>query len=191
MGYAGYVPAKLPPSSLTPVQTALFLVSSVSSLELIEKLVYNAVVSPQEPKFKKVRLGNPRIKAAIIDTPAALEAMLAMGWQQAQEGEESVLLLSKSLSMAVVRDVQEAASRAKKAAQEAQRTAQRAAAAKPAALPGSDSRESLRAMLEADRRERAARGPVSVGSVAQPLPSAGGGGPARIRTAGEAGLNSG
>lgn len=90
-----------------------------------------------------------------------------------------------------VRDVQEAASRAKKAAQEAQRTAQRAAAAKPAALPGSDSRESLRAMLEADRRERAARGPVSVGSVAQPLPSAGGGGPARIRTAGEAGLNSG
>lgn len=57
----------------------------------------------QHPSPFQVRLGNPRIKAAIIDTPAALEAMLAMGWQQAQEGEESVLLLSKSLSMAVVR----------------------------------------------------------------------------------------
>lgn len=90
-----------------------------------------------------------------------------------------------------MRDVQEAASRAKKAGQEAQRAAQRAAAAKPAALAGSESRESLRAMLEADRLERAARGPVSVGSVARPLPSAGAGGPARIRTAGDAGLNSG
>lgn len=52
----GYVPAKLPPSALTPLQSALFAVSSPASLEIIEKLVYNAVVSPQEPKFKKACL---------------------------------------------------------------------------------------------------------------------------------------
>ena len=50
---AGYVPAKLP-TSLTALQAALFAVNSVASLEIMEKLMYNATVNPSEPKFKKV-----------------------------------------------------------------------------------------------------------------------------------------
>lgn len=93
-----------------------------------------------------------------------------------------------NLSIRQVRDVQEAIARAKKAEAEAQRAAQRAASAKTSvAVPGSGSRDDLRALLDADRRERAAQAPVTQGSKAQALPGAG----AQIRTAGEAGLNRG
>ena len=100
----------------------------------------------------------------------------------------SLCLTASTLSIRQVRDVQEAIARAKKAEAEAQRAAQRAASAKTSvAVPGSGSRDDLRALLDADRRERAAQAPVTQGSKAQALPGAG----AQIRTAGEAGLNRG
>lgn len=87
-----------------------------------------------------------------------------------------------------VRDIQEAIARAKKVQAEAQRAAQRAASSKTSvAVPGSGSRDDLRALLDADRRERAAQGPILEGSKAQALPGTG----AQIRTASEAGLNRG
>lgn len=139
----------------------------------------------------QIRLGNARIKAAIVDAAGALEALRAMGWVESEEEEtgEAVLLLQKQLSMAVVRDVQEAGARARKAEAEAARAAARAASRPASSLGSSDSRESLRALLQADRLERAAREPVTAASKAQAVGS-GEAGP-RIRSAGDAGLNRG
>lgn len=76
MGYAGYVPAKLPPGKLTGAQAALKQVMSTEALEILYKLVYNVVISPGEAKFRRIRLSNAKINAAVVQTPGALEALL-------------------------------------------------------------------------------------------------------------------
>ena len=57
---------------------------------------------------------------------------------------------------------------------------------KASALPSNADKASIRTQMEADRLERASRGPVTQGSTAQALP-----GGANITTAGDMGLNSG
>ena len=48
-----------------------------------------------EEKYRRVRLGNGKIKAALVDVPAALEALLALGWARETEGEEDALVVPK------------------------------------------------------------------------------------------------
>ena len=121
MGYAGYVPAKLPPAKATDVQAALWQVDSLDSLEIIGKLLRNIAVSPkvvhcnatgmlqqicnqalihaiesvrllQEEKYRKVKLTNNKLKSAIVDTPGAVQAMLAIGWVY-EEASTDVLVV--------------------------------------------------------------------------------------------------
>jgi hypothetical protein len=81
-----------------------------------------------------------------------------------------------------VREIQEAQSRLAKRAADMQRSES------SRSLPGTDDQERLRAELDADRRERELRGPVTQGSVAQALP---GGNGANIGGAKDAGFNNG
>ena len=46
-----------------------------------------------EEKFRRVRLGNGKIKAALVDVPSALEALLVLGWAREGEGEEAALVV--------------------------------------------------------------------------------------------------
>ena len=39
------------------------------------------MVNPSDDKYRRLRLSNPKITAAIVDVPGALDALLAMGWQ--------------------------------------------------------------------------------------------------------------
>jgi len=80
MGYAGYVPAKLPPSKLTPVEQAVQAVKSMDCLEIMGKLLYNCAVSPKEEKFRRIKLTNKRLAETLGSHPAALEALQALGW---------------------------------------------------------------------------------------------------------------
>lgn len=57
---------------------------------------------------------------------------------------------------------------------------------KAAALPGNADKATIRSQMEADRLERASKGPVTQGSTAQALP-----GGTNITTAGDMGLNTG
>ena len=43
-------------------------------------------------KFRKVRLGNAKIKAAVVDVEGALDLMMSVGFQLAEDGGESVLM---------------------------------------------------------------------------------------------------
>ncbi len=51
-----------------------------------------------------MKLSNGKIKAAIVDVAGALEAMKMLGWEEAEEAGEAVLVLpkGKNISMAQV-----------------------------------------------------------------------------------------
>lgn len=53
-------------ASLCVQQAAIMAVKSTDSLAVIEKLVYNVVVAPRDEKFRRVKLSNPKINAAIV-----------------------------------------------------------------------------------------------------------------------------
>ncbi|CAL5225639.1 g8495 [Coccomyxa viridis] len=153
MGYAGYVPARYAPAAPTAVQAALYAVQSQAALELIAKLTKNVVISPTEEKFKRVKLSNPKIKAALVDTPGAIDALLAIGWLREQEPEEAMVVpKGRHFTMAEVRMVDDAAERLRKR----QRDEARASSAQQRTAASSAAAQ-VRAQMEADRRERAAR----------------------------------
>ncbi|BDA40811.1 probable plant UBX domain-containing protein 2 at N-terminal half [Coccomyxa sp. Obi] len=164
MGYAGYTAAKLPPPLPSAVQSALWAVPSQESLEIIEKLTKNVAVNPTEEKFKRIRLTNSKIKAALVDVPGAVEALLALGWARDEDEEALVVPKGRYFSMAEVRLIDEARDRLRKRERDAART-------KPSRNPSNEATAQIRAQMEADRRERAAKEPVTKGSVAQKLGS--------------------
>jgi len=90
----------------TPLQAILAKVDSISSLEIIEKLNYNVVVSGSDPKYRSVKLENPKIQRAVVQVPHAMEAMEEMGWKQL----DGTLQLHSNVQMTMdtVRDVQTA-----------------------------------------------------------------------------------
>ena len=40
------------------------------------------MVNPGDDKYRRLRLSNPKIAAAVVDVPGALDALLAMGWER-------------------------------------------------------------------------------------------------------------
>ena len=102
-GYAGYAPAKLPPPKPTAVQAALWKVTDPAALEMIAKLLRNAVVNPSDAKFKQIKLSNPKIQSVFGKENGALEALLVLGWERSQEDEDKVIIPDgRSFSMAEV-----------------------------------------------------------------------------------------
>lgn len=99
----------------TEQQASLAKISCLSSLEILEKLCYNVAVDPKEPKYRKIRMSNPKIKAALL-VDGALDAMFLLGWERQGEGDEATLVLpvNKSLTMSDVRDIQNAQQELKK-----------------------------------------------------------------------------
>ncbi|KAF6251942.1 hypothetical protein COO60DRAFT_1556043 [Scenedesmus sp. NREL 46B-D3] len=115
MGYAGYVPAKLPPSKPTEVEAAVQAVKSVETLEIMGKLLYNCAVSPREEKYRRVKLTNKKVADTIGSAHGALEAMLALGWvHDGANPEELVVPEGTYFSMKEVRVVEAAKERLQK-----------------------------------------------------------------------------
>lgn len=111
MVYANYTPAKLP-TILSDAERAVLAVTSPETLEIIGKLIYNAAISPKEEKFRRIKLSNAKIQATIVNTPGALDLLLALGWvneeMQVEEGSESFLVIpsGKYMSMADYRMIE-------------------------------------------------------------------------------------
>lgn len=109
MGYAGYAPAKLPPSKPSEAEAAVLAVKSMETLETIHKLVYNASVQPNESKFRRIRLTNDKIQKVLVDCPGALDAMAALGWAvEEAEPEFLVIPAGKFMTMTQVRIIEAA-----------------------------------------------------------------------------------
>jgi len=108
----------------------------------------------------QIRLSNEKIAAVLVAVEGAKTAMLTMGW--VEDGEFLVLPAGAQLSMKEVRDIEDAKIKLKK---EEEQALMRAAMPKKKEDP---EMKRLREQLEADKRERAARGPITQGSVAAP-----------------------
>lgn len=77
----------------------------MESLEILGKLTRNIAVNPADPKFRKLRLSNAKLKEAVVDTPGALSSLMAMGWQQDDAETESLIFpAGRQLTMAQVID---------------------------------------------------------------------------------------
>ena len=129
------------------------------------QVTQNVAQQPTEPKFRKLKLSNPKIAELLVAVPGALEALGVLGWVKEVEEGEDVLVLppSKHMSMAEVRLINASQERLAEVlkAKARSESAARSRSSDPA-------REALRAQIELDKRERAANGPVTVGSVAVP-----------------------
>lgn len=168
----------------TELQASLAKVPTLESLAILEKLSYNIAVQPKEAKYRRLKLSNAKIAGSVVGVDGARDFLLGVGWEfqeDAQDGDVLVLPAAKGITMATVRDVQEA----QRALTLKQKDLKRSASA--ASLPSNagDPKAVLREQLENDRRERAALGPVTKGSTAQALPSGG------ITSAADLGINGG
>lgn len=166
---------------LTDLQEALRqlpLDQAMDTLALIDKLTRNIVRSPSEAKFRKINLTNDKIRAAIGDVPNAIALMREMGW--VQEDDSLVLPASVRLDHAVhVIGIIEAQDFYKTKADK-----EKVRKTREAKEVDTDT-EKLRKQIEADRKEKAAEGPVTRGSVAKDLPNGG------HMTAGDLGIQGG
>mmetsp|Transcript_75535 Transcript_75535/g.175110 ORF Transcript_75535/g.175110 Transcript_75535/m.175110 type:complete len:186 (+) Transcript_75535:74-631(+) len=165
MGYAGYAPGNQIADKLTPLQQALRalpLDKAQETLELIDKLTRNVVRNPGEEKFRRIKLSNPKISAAITEVPFAIDALKEMGW--VEDGDGLVLPPSARLAHEVeVIAIIDAKDHFKKEEENERRRQTRARKELSA-----DEEEVLKKM-EADRKEKEAEGPVTHGSVAKKL----------------------
>jgi len=179
MGYAGYSPGNQIADKLTPLQQALRalpLAQAQETLDLIEKLTRNVVRNPNEEKFRRIKLSNPKIAATITDVPFAVDALKEMGWVENGDG----LALPPSVRLVHEREVVSVIE-AKDFYKKAQETEHRRQMRQNKSMDADQ--EALKKLLEADRQEREADGPVTRGSVAQKL----GDGP-NIMRAGDLGI---
>ena len=157
-------------------QKALRQVESVECLEMIEKLFKNCAQNPSEKKYRKVKFEtNAKIKAAFesgkstTSNESALQCFLTHGWVL-EEGEtnERVLKLPEAVQQ-TFQDVREVTERKETLQKELQAAFRRRVAARSKAAGASSggccsAKEALLKQLEADKLERAAKGPVTTGS---------------------------
>lgn len=151
--------------ALTPLQEALRalpLEEAAETLALIDKLTRNIVRNPGEAKFRKINLTNEKIKKAIADVPNAVALLMEMGWVP-EEGAlvlPSTVRLVHEVHVVGIIDAQDFY----KTKMKKENVSQMRAAKE---VDGDVAK--LRDQIEADRKERAAAGPVTQGSVAKKL----------------------
>ena len=90
------------PQFLQAYETAVTMndhAAVISSFGILRKLLTNATTKGQNSedevasaKFRRVRLGNAKIKAAVVDIEGAVDMMLCAGFQLVEEDGESVLV---------------------------------------------------------------------------------------------------
>ena len=51
------------------------------ALELMQKMVANIQKAPSEPKFRKMRLSNPKVAEGLVHVMGARQYLRALGWQ--------------------------------------------------------------------------------------------------------------
>jgi hypothetical protein len=164
MGYAGYAPGanSRMKDEATPLEQALQslpLDKAMETLELIEKLTRNVVRNPGEEKFRRIKFSNEKIRMAIKEVPGAVALLKEMGWVE----EEDSLVLPPSTKLVHevhVVGIIEAKDHYKT---EIQKQHVRDTRARKELT---DEQRKLQEQIEADRKEKAAEGPVTKDSVA-------------------------
>ncbi|KAA8532520.1 hypothetical protein F0562_032664 [Nyssa sinensis] len=83
---------------------------SDGSVEVVLKLFQNIVREPKNAKFRKIRMGNPKIRETIGDVAGGVELLECVGFELREEGEEmwammevpsdeQIILIKKAVSL--------------------------------------------------------------------------------------------
>jgi len=81
------------PLNLKKALRSMPLDKADAALELIEKLTRNVVRRPAEPKFRLIKLSNPKISESLTEVPGAVNSLRGMGWVDgAADGEPTLEL---------------------------------------------------------------------------------------------------
>ncbi|KAG8056693.1 hypothetical protein GUJ93_ZPchr0002g26782 [Zizania palustris] len=67
-----------------------------AAVEVVKKLLGNLLGDPGNEKFRRVRLGNPRIKEAVADRAGGLDLLEAVGFRIVEEGGELFALMDEA-----------------------------------------------------------------------------------------------
>lgn len=66
---------------------------SEGSVEIVLRLLSNIVKEPENPKFRRIRMGNPKIREAIGEVPGGIELLEGVGFElKEEEGEMWALM---------------------------------------------------------------------------------------------------
>ena len=154
------------------------------AIDMLKKMADNVAKAPAEPKYRKVRLSNPKVADGLVHVPGARQFLRAIGWQLVaapEGGPKEFLELPVAADAAAQAAAQveavAALGAAVVAAQEARRKAELEANKKRIAdeqAKKKAERDAVKAQMARDRGEVAARGPAQA-SVAKKLPTEGGG----------------
>ncbi|KAH6773903.1 plant UBX domain-containing protein 2 [Perilla frutescens var. frutescens] len=68
---------------------------SEGSVEVLMRILRNVVKEPENAKFRKIRIGNPKIKEAIGDVPGGVELLECIGFELKEEGGEMWLMMEE------------------------------------------------------------------------------------------------
>ena len=147
------------------------------ALDLMQKMVANVAKAPSEPKFRKMRLSNPKVAEGLVHVMGTRQFLRAIGWQIVEseflelpvEGDGAAQAAAQVASVeALVSACANAASARRQAELDERKreTAEKLAKAKA-------EKEALKAAMARDRAEVAARGPAQA-SVARKLGEGGG-----------------
>jgi len=150
------------PDKLTDLQAwlrSLPLAQALDCLAIIEKLTRNTVRSPGEAKFRKINLTNAKIKETIVDVPNAIGLLLEMGWVQEGEALELPSTIRLTHEEHVIGLIEAQDWYKTQASKEKSRQVL-------ASKEKDTDQQKLAAAIEADRKEKAAEGPITKGSVA-------------------------
>ncbi|KAK3133287.1 hypothetical protein QOZ80_6AG0534690 [Eleusine coracana subsp. coracana] len=71
-----------------------------AAVEVVKRLLGNLLREPGNDKFRRVRLGNPRIKEAVADREGGLELLEAVGFRVGDEGGEMFAVMDETPSEA-------------------------------------------------------------------------------------------
>ena len=168
MGYAGYAPTKYAEAK-SDLELALAGVRDAGALDLLATLMRNAVVSPSDEKFRRVKVDAGRLVAAAeaAGGDAFAKALAALGWSVNEEGTHHILPIGRA-NMTHVRAIEDAKTALKKDARVAV-----VKAVSGSARLGADG-DAVRAAIAADAAERAAAASAPVKPAkAVPLPGSG------------------
>jgi len=131
-------------------------------LDLLKKLTENVVRNPGEEKFRRIKLTNAKIAAAVEQAPTMVDVLKEMGW--VEEAEALVLPPQVRLAHEVhVVGIIDAKDWWKKEEENEKKRQMRARKE----VDGDT--DALRRQLELDRKEREAAGPEFRSSVAKKL----------------------
>lgn len=66
-----------------------------AAVEVVKRLLGNLLREPSNDKFRRVRLGNPRIKEAVADREGGAELLEAVGFRVGDEGGEPFAVMDE------------------------------------------------------------------------------------------------